>query len=95
MGIVHVNVRNIFPSTEGVGLYRGSLFTSSVIPVIGVIDTYCEIDINFNISLILNYIYNDFNKIVCVCIELNSLQIFFFPFFMNMKTKNMPHIGSG
>ena len=29
MGIVHVNVRNIFPSTEGVGLYRGSLFTSS------------------------------------------------------------------
>ena len=30
-----------------------SVFTSSVIPVIGVIDTYCEIDINFNISLIL------------------------------------------
>ena len=43
MGIVHVNVRNIFPSTEGVGLYRGSLFTSSVIPVSRVIGKYIKI----------------------------------------------------
>ena len=45
-----------------------SVFTSSVIPVIGVIDTYCEIDINFKIShLNFNYIFiMIFYKIVCV-----------------------------